>query len=112
MQNKLRPKNHPFYINQAMVMIDQTKSLVYNAACAVDCEPGKAAKFAHMAQASASDMAAFASSRSVQMHGGIGFTWECYVHLFFKRQKHSQFLWGDAVWHRSQMAKLLIDNAA
>lgn len=101
---------HPLV--DAMVMIDQTKSLVYNAACAVDCEPEKAAKFAHMAQASASDMAAFASSRSVQMHGGIGFTWECYVHLFFKRQKHSQFLWGDAVWHRSQMAKLLIDNAA
>lgn len=101
---------HPLV--DAMVMIDQTKSLVYNAACAVDCEPEKAAKSAHMAQASASDMAAFASSRSVQMHGGIGFTWECYVHLFFKRQKHSQFLWGDAVWHRSQMAKLLIDNAA
>ena len=101
---------HPLV--DVMVMIDQAKSLVYNAACAVDCEPGKAAQFAHMAQASASDMAAFASSRSVQMHGGIGFTWECYVHLFFKRQKHSQMLWGDAVWHRARLAALIIDDAA
>ena len=95
-----------------MVMIDQAKSLVYTAACAVDCEPQNAARFAHMAQASASDMAAYSSSRAVQCHGGIGFTWECYVHLFFKRQKHSQMLWGDAVWHRARMAELIIDTAA
>ena len=95
-----------------MVMIDQAKSLVYTAACAVDCEPERAARFAHMAQASASDMAAYSSSRAVQCHGGIGFTWECYVHLFFKRQKHSQMLWGDAVWHRARMAELIIDAAA
>ena len=101
---------HPLV--DVMVMIDQAKSLVYNAACAVDCEPEKAARYAHMAQASASDMAAFASSRSVQLHGGIGFTWECYVHLFFKRQKHSEMLWGDAVWHRARLAELMIDNAA
>ncbi|TDG14175.1 acyl-CoA dehydrogenase [Seongchinamella unica] len=101
---------HPLV--NVMVMIDQAKSLVYNAACAVDCEVEKAARYAHMAQASASDMAAFASSRSVQMHGGIGFTWECYVHLFFKRQKHTEMLWGDAVWHRARLAELLIDNAA
>lgn len=101
---------HPLV--DVMVAIDQAKSLVYNAACAVDCEPDRAHLAAHMAQASASDMAAFASSRSVQCHGGIGFTWECYVHLFFKRQKHSEMLWGDASWHRARMAEIMIDNAA
>lgn len=101
---------HPLV--DVMVMIDQAKSLVYNAACAVDCEPEKAAQYAHMAQASASEMAAFASSRSVQCHGGIGFTWECFVHLFFKRQKHSQMLWGDAAWHRTRLADILIGDAA
>lgn len=101
---------HPLV--DVMVLIDQTKSLVYNAACAVDCEPEKALQYAHMAQASASDMAAFASSRSVQLHGGIGFTWECFVHLFFKRQKHSQMLWGDASWHRARLADILIGPAA
>jgi alkylation response protein AidB-like acyl-CoA dehydrogenase len=64
-----------------------------------------------MAKASASDTAAFASGRAVQCHGGIGFTWECYLHLYFKRQKHSQLLWGDAAWHRAALAELLIDRA-
>lgn len=101
---------HPLV--DVMVMIDQAKSLVYNAACAVDCDPQNAHQAAHMAQASASDMAGYASSRSVQYHGGIGFTWECYVHLFFKRQKHSQMLWGDGPWHRARLAELVIDAVA
>ena len=101
---------HPLV--DVMVQIDQTKSLVYNAACAIDCEEGNARQYAHMAKASASETAAFSSGRAVQYHGGIGFTWECYVHLFFKRQKHSQMLWGDAPWHRSKLADLLIGPLA
>ena len=96
---------HPLV--DVMLQIDQSKSLVYNAACAIDTEPDRARRFAHMAKASASDAAGFASARSVQCHGGIGFTWECYLHLYFKRQKHSQLLWGDASWHRAQLAELL-----
>lgn len=101
---------HPLV--NVMIAIDQAKSLVYAAACAFDQEPDRAAQFAHMAQSAASDMAEFASSRSVQCHGGIGFTWECYVHLFFKRQRHSQMLWGDGPWHRERLADILIDSAA
>jgi alkylation response protein AidB-like acyl-CoA dehydrogenase len=48
----------------------------------------------------------------VQCHGGIGFTWECFVHLYFKRQKHSQMLWGDATWHRARLADILIGEVA
>jgi len=95
-----------------MVAIDESKSLLYSAACALDCEPRRAVQLAHMAKASASETAACASSRSVQCHGGIGFTWECFVHLYFKRQKHSQLLWGDAPWHRARLAELVIDRAA
>jgi len=100
---------HPLV--DVMVQIDQTKSLVYSAASAFDHEPGLAARCAHMAKASASETAAFASGRSVQCHGGIGFTWECFIHLYFKRQKHSQMLWGDAAWHRARLAEILIDAA-
>ena len=57
-------------------------------------------------------MAAFSSSRAVQFHGGIGFTWECYVHLFFKRQMHNQMLFGDAKYHRAKLADILIGKAA
>jgi alkylation response protein AidB-like acyl-CoA dehydrogenase len=83
---------HPLV--DVMIQIDEAKSLVYNAACAIDHEPQRAAEYAHMAKASASETAAFASSRSVQFHGGIGYTWECFVQLYFKRQKHSQLLRG------------------
>ncbi|MEZ5569198.1 MAG: acyl-CoA dehydrogenase family protein [Halioglobus sp.] len=101
---------HPLV--DVMIQIDQTRSLLYNAACAFDTEPARAPGYAHMAKASASETAAFASGRSVQCHGGIGFTWECYVHLYFKRQKHSQMLWGDAAWHRARLADILIGAAA
>jgi alkylation response protein AidB-like acyl-CoA dehydrogenase len=101
---------HPLV--NVMLQIDQAKSLVYNAACAIDSEPGKASQYAHMAKASASETAAFASGRSVQLHGGIGFTWECFVHLYFKRQKHSQMLWGDAAWHRARLADIVIGPLA
>ena len=97
---------HPLV--NVMLQIDQSKSLVYNAACAIDSEPERAQQYAHMAKASASETAAYASGRSVQCHGGIGFTWECYVHLYFKRQKHSQMLWGDAAWHRARLADIVI----
>ena len=101
---------HPLV--NVMVQIDQAKSLVYNAACAVDTEPDRARQYAHMAKASASEAAAYASGRSVQCHGGIGFTWECHVHLYFKRQKHSQMLFGDAAWHRARLADIVIGPAA
>jgi alkylation response protein AidB-like acyl-CoA dehydrogenase len=101
---------HPLV--DVMVEIDQSKSLVYNAACAIDTEPDQAARCAHMAKSSASDMAMFASGRAVQFHGGIGFTWECYVHLYFKRQNHNALLWGDAAWHRARLADLLIGAVA
>lgn len=94
-----------------MVQVDMARSHVYNAACAIDHEPGNAARAAHMAKACASDMAAFGSSRSVQLHGGIGFTWECFVHIYFKRQLHNRMLMGDGAWHRARLAELLIGPA-
>ena len=87
-----------------MVAIDGAKSLTYNAACAVDHDPDRALRFARMAKSAASDMAVRGASRAVQFHGGIGFTWECYVHLFFKRQMHNHVLLGDARHHRALLA--------
>jgi alkylation response protein AidB-like acyl-CoA dehydrogenase len=96
-----------------MLMVDQARALVYAAACAIDHEPESADlsnsnKYAHMAKASASDLASYASKKSVQLHGGIGFTWECFIHIYAKRQKHSQTLWGDAMFHRARLANVLL----
>jgi alkylation response protein AidB-like acyl-CoA dehydrogenase len=106
---------HPLV--NVMLDIDRAKSLAYSAACAIDSDPERkdwatTRKLAHMAKANASDMAVFVSSRAVQFHGGIGFTWECYVHLFFKRQMHNQMLFGDAKYHRAMLADMLIGKAS
>ena len=61
-----------------------------------------------MAKAAASDAAAFCSDRSIQLHGGIGFTWECDVHLYFKRSLHNQMLYGDGAYQRKLLADRLI----
>jgi alkylation response protein AidB-like acyl-CoA dehydrogenase len=61
-----------------------------------------------MAKAAAGDAAALCSGRSVQLHGGIGFTWECFVQIYFKRQMHGEVLLGDAAWQRARLAELLI----
>jgi alkylation response protein AidB-like acyl-CoA dehydrogenase len=101
---------HPLV--NVMLEIDAAKSLTYNAACAFEEEPEKAEQYARMAKSAASDMAVFSASRAVQFHGGIGFTWECYVHLFFKRQMHNQVLYGDAKYQRAKLADMLMGAAA
>jgi len=101
---------HP--IVNMMIMIDTARSHVYNAACAIDHEPENARQYAYMAKASASEMAAFCSGRSVQFHGGMGFTWECFVQLYFKRQIHNQVLYGDSGYHRAKLADILMGPIA
>lgn len=96
---------HP--IVNMMIDVDQTRSLVYNAACAYDTDPDDAHRCAYLAKSSASDTAAFCSNRATQLHGGIGFTWEADMQIYFKRQKHSQFLFGDGSWQRERLAALL-----
>ncbi len=96
---------HP--IVNAMIDIDRAKSLTYAAACEIDSEQATAEVAARMAKSAASDAAAFICSRSVQLHGGIGFTWECDVHIYFKRQKHNQMLYGDGIYQRSKLGEML-----
>jgi alkylation response protein AidB-like acyl-CoA dehydrogenase len=96
---------HP--IVDMMICADETRSLAYNAACAYDYTPADADRCARLAKSSASDTASFCSNRSVQLHGGIGFTWEADVQIYFKRQKHNQFLFGDGAWQRQKLAELI-----
>jgi alkylation response protein AidB-like acyl-CoA dehydrogenase len=96
---------HP--IVNMMIATDETRSLVYNAACAYDHDPADALRCARMAKSSASDTATFCANRSTQLHGGIGFTWEHDVQIYHKRQMHNQFLYGDGAWQRQKLAELL-----
>ena len=97
---------HPLV--DAMVAIDRARSLVYHAACCIDSGDDDALRIARMAKSAESDAGAYMSDRSVQLHGGIGFTWECDVHLYFKRSMHNQMLYGDGVHQRRRLADQLI----
>ncbi|MDG2050424.1 MAG: acyl-CoA/acyl-ACP dehydrogenase [Myxococcota bacterium] len=97
---------HPLV--DAMIEIDRARSLLYHAASLVDADHPDAELSARMAKSAASDAGAYISDRSVQLHGGIGFTWECDLHIFFKRSLHNQALYGDGVHQRRRLADFLV----
>ena len=88
-----------------MIEIDRARSLVYHAACCIDSDDVEAERIARMAKSAASDAGSFVSDRSVQLHGGIGFTWECDVHLYFKRARSTEILLGSPAYHRERVAQ-------
>ncbi len=97
---------HP--LSNGMIAIDRARSLTYHAACCIDSGSAEAEVAARMAKSAASDAGNFMSDRSVQLHGGIGFTWECDVHFFFKRSMHDQALYGDGVHQRRKLAERIL----
>jgi alkylation response protein AidB-like acyl-CoA dehydrogenase len=90
-----------------LVAIENAKSLTYYAAWAVDEGLAEAPLAVSMAKAAASDMYRKVASTGIQLHGGIGFTWEHDLQLYFKRAKASEVAFGDATWHRERVARLL-----
>jgi alkylation response protein AidB-like acyl-CoA dehydrogenase len=62
---------------------------------------------ASMAKAYSSEVYFAAASRCLQIHGGIGFTWDNPTHLYLKRAKSSSLLLGDPVYHRDRLARAL-----
>ena len=86
--------------------IEPARSLVWYAAYAFDALPAEAARAAALAKARLSDVYARTTNRAVQMHGGIGFTWEHDMHFWFKRAKWNEFAFGDATYHRERLAQL------
>jgi alkylation response protein AidB-like acyl-CoA dehydrogenase len=86
--------------------IEPARSLVWYAAHAFDTLPREASRAASLAKARLSDVYAHATNRAVQMHGGIGFTWEHDMHFWFKRAKWNEFAFGDATYHRERLAQL------
>ena len=92
------------------------RSVTYWAAWALDHDPEDAFMAANCAKAYASDAAVNVARSALQVHGGIGFTWEHDLHLFLKRAEANAHAYGDARWHREQVADLLLygplDHAA
>jgi alkylation response protein AidB-like acyl-CoA dehydrogenase len=95
-----------------MIEIEQARSAVYWAACAVDEGSDEAALALHSAKAFCADTFHMCAGNMIQLHGGIGFTWEHDAHLFFKRARSISSMLGDSQWHREQIAAQILDTAA
>jgi len=87
--------------------VSSLRNAVNYAAWAVERNHPDATLAASMAKAYASDAYRRVASSGIQVHGGIGFTWEHDMHLYFKRAKASEVAFGNADWHRERMAGLL-----
>jgi alkylation response protein AidB-like acyl-CoA dehydrogenase len=86
---------------------ESARSATYYAAWAVDADAPDRSLAVSMAKAYTSDAFRRATGNGIQVHGGIGFTWEHDMHLYFKRAKASEVTLGDATYHRELVAQAL-----
>jgi alkylation response protein AidB-like acyl-CoA dehydrogenase len=91
---------------QMLLEIEGARSVTYHAAWAADHEPETLPLAASMAKAYASDAGQRVTASALQVHGGIGFTWEHDLHFFLKRANADAHLLGDAREHRDRVAGL------
>ena len=94
-------------IADMLVLSESGRSATYYAAWAVDADAPDRSVAASMAKAYVSDAYRKVAGDGIQVHGGIGFTWEHDMHLYFKRAKSSEVTLGDATYHRELVAQAL-----
>ncbi len=86
-----------------LIDVELAKSAAYYAAAAADEDEDELPSAASLAKAGASEAYMQTAIHTIQIHGGIGFTWDNDTHLWFKRAKSSQVFLGDANYHRERM---------
>jgi alkylation response protein AidB-like acyl-CoA dehydrogenase len=91
---------------QMLLEVEGSRSAAYYAAWCADAEPDSLAQAASMAKAYASDAGWRVCTSSLQVHGGIGFTWEHDLHFYLKRAKANALMFGSAAEHRERVAAL------
>jgi alkylation response protein AidB-like acyl-CoA dehydrogenase len=92
-----------------LVYTESSRSAAYYAAYAIQEGIPEARLAVSVAKTYASDAYREVGNRAIQVHGGMGFTWENDAHLFYRRAKASEVAFGDAAFHRERVAKIVID---
>jgi alkylation response protein AidB-like acyl-CoA dehydrogenase len=95
-----------------LVDVEGMRSAVYWAAWCVGAGDGDASIAASTAKAWCADASKRVLASALQVHGGVGFTWEHDLHLYLKRAQLDQISFGDAAFHRDRLASLLRDRVA
>jgi alkylation response protein AidB-like acyl-CoA dehydrogenase len=88
---------------------ESSRSAVYYAGWALEENSPDASTAVSIAKMYASDAARTVGNRGIQIHGGMGFTWENDVHLYYRRAKGSETAFGDSTFHRERIASAVID---
>jgi len=88
-----------------LVRVESARSASYYAGWTAATEATDQAVAAAQAKAYCSDAYFFCAAENIQIHGGIGFTWEHEAHLYFKRARASQAMFGDPAYHRERVAR-------
>jgi alkylation response protein AidB-like acyl-CoA dehydrogenase len=92
---------------EMLLQIESAKTATYYAMWVAAKDDPELTTVAPLAKAYCSEAYFFAASENIQVHGGIGFTWEHDAHLYYKRAKSSELLFGDPVYHRDLLARRL-----
>jgi alkylation response protein AidB-like acyl-CoA dehydrogenase len=90
-----------------LLLVESARSAAYHAACVAADGGEDLAVAASLARAWCSDAYFRCAGDAIQIHGGVGFTWEYDPHLHFKRARCSQSLLGDSDWHRERVARAM-----
>src|SRR5206468_5278969 len=93
---------------EMLLEVEQSHAGTYYAAWALSAGAPDASLAASVAKAFVSGAARKVCGEAIQVHGGIGFTWEFDLHLYFKRAKHLEPLYGDADFHRERALALTL----
>ena len=88
-----------------LLEVESAKSAAYYAGWCASELNDELPSVASLAKAYCSDAYFHAAAENIQIHGGIGFTWEHDAHLYFKRAKSSELLFGDPTYHRELLAQ-------
>jgi alkylation response protein AidB-like acyl-CoA dehydrogenase len=90
-----------------LLVTESARSAVYASACAASEDPASVALLASIAKAYTSEAYTRVAGEAIQIHGGMGFTWEHDAHLYFKRARADEVSFGDASYHRERVARLI-----
>src|SRR5262249_19217537 len=93
-----------------MMQVETARSAAYYAACVAqswlkgECGQDELAAAASLAKSYCSEVYFYCAANAIQLHGGVGFTWEFDVHLHLKRARNTEQLLGDPAQHRGRVA--------
>ena len=90
-----------------MVQVESARSAAYYAGCVAADGESDLAQVASIAKAYCSEAYMACSGEAIQIHGGVGFTWEYDPHLYFKRAQASEQMFGTPAHHRERIARAL-----